>query len=148
MAINLLSIKIVTRPGVTRSCTFPNCQARAVAKGLCAKHAMRLRRHGDPAKVHRAGRKDGDADVRELMRELSDRSYARYMRGLRLLSLFELDVAPVIKQCTRPNGSMNWAKFEQLAESLVTMALAEREMSEVVRTAPTAGGPAKRAIKS
>jgi hypothetical protein len=114
------------RPG-TRFCIFPDCQARAVAKGLCAKHAMRLRRHGDPAKVNRAGRKDGDADVRELMRELSDRSYARYMRGLRLLRLLELDAAPVIKQSTRPNGSMNWAEFERLAESLATMALAERD---------------------
>ena len=115
------------RPGVTRFCIFPDCQARAVAKGLCAKHAMRLRRHGDPAKVNRAGRKDGDADVRELMRELSDRSYARYKRALRLLQAFELDAEPVIASCSRPNGSMNWAKFEQLAESMAALALAERD---------------------
>jgi hypothetical protein len=125
----------VTRPGVTRFCTFPDCQARAVAKGLCAKHTMRLRRHGDPAKVNRAGRKRGDRQIRELMSELSDRSYARYRRGLRLLRLFDLDVEPVIKACGRPNGSMNWALFERIAESQAAMALAEREMSEADRIA-------------
>ena len=108
-------------------CTFPDCPAPAVAKGLCGKHNMRLRRHGDPATVNRAGRKDGDRQIRELMSELSDRSYARYMRGLRLLQTFELDAKPVIASCTRPNGSMNWAKFEQIAESMAAMALAERD---------------------
>jgi hypothetical protein len=107
-------------------CTFPDCQAPAVAKGLCAKHNMRLRRHGDPAKVNARGRRDGDAAVRELMSELSDRSYARFQRGLGLLRLFELDAAPVIAKCTRPNGSVNWAMFERAAEDLAAMALTRR----------------------
>jgi hypothetical protein len=50
-------------------CTVPDCQSPAVVKGLCVKHSMRLRRHDDPAKVNRPGRKDGDADMRELLRE-------------------------------------------------------------------------------
>ena len=108
-------------------CTFPECQAPAVVKGLCAKHNMRLRRHGDPAQVNRRGRKRVDPVVRETMRELSDRSYGRYRRGLRLLRYFDLDAKPVIAQCTRPNGSMNWAKFEQLAEAMAAMALADRD---------------------
>jgi hypothetical protein len=44
---------------------------------------------------------------------------------LGLLRLFELDVAPVIAKCTRPNGSMNSAMFERLAESMAAMTLAE-----------------------
>ena len=114
------------RLGMRQTCTFPDCQSPAAAKGLCAKHNMRLRRHGDPAKVNRRGRKDEDTAVRELMSELSDRSYGRFRRGLRLLNHVELDPAPVIKGCTRPNGSMNFALFEQRAEDMATMALAER----------------------
>src|SRR5271166_3573937 len=119
MADNLL-----TSP-MTQPCTFPDCQAPAVAKGLCAKHNMRLRRHGDPAKVLPPGRKDKDAAIRELLREISDRSYARYARGLRLLRLTGLDAKPVLARCGRPNGSMNWALFEQLAEDMAAMRLVE-----------------------
>ena len=110
---------------MAKPCAFPDCQAKAVAKGLCAKHYMRLRRHGDPAKVNARGRRDGDTAARKMMSELSDRSYARFQRGLGLLRLFELDVAPVIAKCTRPNGSMNSAMFERLAESMAAMTLAE-----------------------
>lgn len=120
MAANVLTRRMAT------PCTFPDCQAKAVAKGLCAKHYMRLRRHGDPAKVNARGRRDGDAAARQLMSEVSDRSYARFLRGLRLLRLFEFDVAPVIAKCTRPNRSVNWARFEQLAEDMAAMTLAER----------------------
>jgi hypothetical protein len=102
-------------------CTFADCQAPAVAKGLCGKHNMRLRRHGDPAKVNARGRRDSDAAARKMMGELSNRSYARFQRGLGLLRLFELDAAPVIAKCKRPNGSMNCAMFERLAEGMAPM---------------------------
>ena len=104
-------------------CAFADCQAPAVAKGLCGKHYMRLRRHGDPAKVNARGRRDGDAATRKMMSELSDRSYGRFQRGLGLLRLFELDAAPVIAKCTRLNGSTNWAMFERVAESIAAMAV-------------------------
>jgi hypothetical protein len=107
-------------------CTFADCQAPAVAKGLCGKHNMRLRRHGDPAVVNARGRRDGDAAARQLMRELSDRTYARFRRGLGLLRLYELDAAPVIAKCTRPNGSVNWAMFERVAEDKAATARAKR----------------------
>jgi hypothetical protein len=108
-------------------CTFADCPAPAVAKGLCAKHYMRLRRHGDPAKVNARGRRDGDAAARKAMSQLSDRTYARFQRGLRLLRLFELDAAPVIAKCTRPNGSINCAMFERVAEGMAAMTLAKRD---------------------
>ena len=38
-------------------CTVPDCQVPTFAKGLCAKHYTRQRRHGDPATVLPAGRK-------------------------------------------------------------------------------------------
>jgi hypothetical protein len=112
---------------MTKPCSFPGCKGKAVARGLCGKHNMRLRRHGDPAKVNARGRRDGDAAMRKMMRGLSDRSYARFQRGLGLLRLFELDAAPVIAKCTRPNGSINFAMFERLAEGMVAMTLAERD---------------------
>jgi hypothetical protein len=102
--------------GMKRSCAFPDCRSPTVAKGLCAKHNMRLRRRGDPAKVGRPGRKDGDAALREIMGDISDRSYARYKLGLRRLNYFEPDVATAVAMCARPNGSMNWAKFERVTE--------------------------------
>jgi hypothetical protein len=112
-----------------KHCTFPGCQSPVVANGLCAKHNMRLRRHGDPAHVGRPGRKDKDpmrAMVYEVMRptNMSERSFARYWRGLKLLRAFGLDPAPVIKKCTRPSGSMNWAQFEEIAESMAAACLA------------------------
>lgn len=110
---------------MTRPCAFPDCHAPAVAKGLCAKHNMRLRRHGDPAKVNRAGRKDEDRQVREALSDVSDRSYARFQRGLLLLRRLGLDAEPVIKKSARPNGSMNWARFEGLAESMAAARLIE-----------------------
>lgn len=46
------------------NCTLPDCQGQAFAKGLCVKHYTRMRRHGDPATVMKAGRKvDIDVDA-------------------------------------------------------------------------------------
>jgi hypothetical protein len=101
---------------MSQVCTFPDCSAAAVAKGLCAKHTMRLRRHGDPATVNRRGRKAGASPEREAMADRSDRTYARFRRGARLLSAAGLDLAPVLAACSRPNGSKNWAQFERQAE--------------------------------
>ena len=38
------------------NCTIPGCPNEATAHGLCAKHYMRLRRHGDPNVEIRVGR--------------------------------------------------------------------------------------------
>jgi hypothetical protein len=107
-------------------CTVPDCQSPAVVKGLCVKHYMRLRRHGDPAKVNRPGRKDKDAPVRAQLSDISDRTYARFMRATRLLRGIGEDAQPVLARCIRPNGSVNYALFEQLAEGMAAMAAVER----------------------
>jgi hypothetical protein len=66
---------------MTKTCSFPDCHAKALAKGLCAKHYMRLRRRGDPAKVGRRGRpvnalgQAQRATMRQAM--VSDRTIAR-----------------------------------------------------------------------
>jgi hypothetical protein len=109
---------------MSKPCAFPDCPSPAVAKGLCAKHNMRLRRHGDPAKVNARGRRDGDAAARAFLRDISDRSFARYMRALRLLHRLGLDVEPFILRATRPNGSMNCALLEELAESAAAIHIA------------------------
>jgi hypothetical protein len=113
-------------------CAFPDCQALAVAKGLCAKHNMRLRRHGDPAKINQRGRKAEDRQMREMMSELSDRSYARFRRGLRLLRWAKVDTEPVIARCTRPNGSMNWSLFQRIAENVAAKRLIEQRPGDEV----------------
>jgi len=38
-------------------CTFPGCEAESIAKGLCPKHYMRARRHGDAAVTQKRGPK-------------------------------------------------------------------------------------------
>jgi hypothetical protein len=108
------------------ACTFSDCQAKAVAYGLSPKHNMRLRRHGDPAKIDRRGPKDKDREIREMLRELSDRTYARFQRALRLCRDFELNAASVIKQCTRANGTVNYAATERLAEDMAAVRLAQQ----------------------
>ena len=43
---------------MTKPCTFPGCKAKALGKGLCAKHYMRLRRHAMAIRA-RSTRADG-----------------------------------------------------------------------------------------
>jgi hypothetical protein len=38
------------------NCTIPGCYSQAVAWGLCTKHYMRNRRHGDPNAAFKRGR--------------------------------------------------------------------------------------------
>jgi hypothetical protein len=115
----------VATSGMIQICTVPECQAPAITRGRCAKHTMRLRRYGDFTTVRRAGRKPADSAAREVMCHLSDRSYARFKRGVGLLRAAGLELSPVLVACTRPNRSVNWSKFEQAAEAAVALAAAK-----------------------
>jgi hypothetical protein len=126
---NASSQKLATRRRPTSACStialgppcltlhIPDCQAPAVAKSLCAKHAMRLRRHGDPAKVNRRGRKDRDAPTRELMSQLSDRTYARFLHAVRLCRDLGVDPKALIQECTRAK-TVNFSEMEQITEAM------------------------------
>jgi hypothetical protein len=56
---------------------------------------------------------------------ISDRSFARYRRALRLYTTHDLDLKRALEAAGRPSGSMNMSMFEQLAEGTVAARLAD-----------------------
>jgi hypothetical protein len=115
MATNVLTI------GMTQ-CAHPDCQAETVAKGLCGRHYMRLRRHGDTEKVKKKGRPSGRrAAVLGAFEGsgVSQRSLDRNIHAIKLLHTHGINHEPFIKNATRPNGSMNMLRLEEMAEFAV-----------------------------
>ena len=96
-------------------CIHPDCPTATTAKGLCAKHYMRLRRHGDAGTVH------------EGLAWLSPRSRARLIRASRLLVTYGLDREPIIERATRGDGSLNMNAYLEMAEVAVAFYRVERE---------------------
>jgi hypothetical protein len=104
-----------------RRCSIPDCGTPASAGGLCPKHYMRARRHGDPGIVHKRGPKAGPK-LRGVGLFVSPRTEARFDRAWRLDRWLQhefgaepyLDEA--IKAATRPNGSLNFAKVLDIIE--------------------------------
>lgn len=97
-------------------CNVKGCRSKAVAKGLCAKHYMRLRRTGDPQEVRRAGRKPSTDLMSLFMRknvpEWSDRTHARYQQAMVLMSDWnQKSREEVLKTAIRPNGSVNVSRL-------------------------------------
>src|SRR5262245_59404889 len=96
-------------------CQISGCKAKAVAKGLCAKHYMRARRTGDAeTSPRKAGRKP-DLIVslhRETMKSVcwSPRTFSRWMeamKGMAALGLSAKARQELIQKATRPAGSVN-----------------------------------------
>jgi hypothetical protein len=115
MATNVLTTAMT-------QCAHPDCQAETVAKGLCGRHYMRLRRHGDTEKVKKKGRPSGRrAAVLGAFEGsgVSQRSLDRYIHAIKLLHTHGIDHEPFIKNATRPNGSMNMLRLEEMAEFAV-----------------------------
>jgi hypothetical protein len=112
-------------------CTYPGCPAIAVAKGLCTKHYMRLRRHGDAGTVKKAGPKNDPwiAKVHLNWTDISKRSRQRFIHAVRLLKAYDIDPAPLIAHASRANGSLNAASLEEMAEIAVASLRIEREES-------------------
>jgi hypothetical protein len=96
-------------------CSIDGCEAKAVAKGLCAKHYARQRRNGDPGKVRKAGRRRSEwsALVENMFREWSPRTRARFKTAMTMLG--QEDRKEVIQLATRPNGSVNVSRMLEMA---------------------------------
>jgi hypothetical protein len=93
-------------------CKIEGCDDKSVAHGLCQKHYMRLRRHGDANKVGKPGVKVAEWQQRLLAEHAHDgrspRTLARLVKAFELLA--ELDVEQrhaVLALAARPNGSVN-----------------------------------------
>ena len=119
---------------VMKLCSVPDCGAAARTRGLCQKHYMRTRRHGDPDATKRPGREASRFTeiARDVFRDQSPRTQARFARALRMARLiadnFDLDFdavwAEAHKAAVRPNGSMNFTVLLQSLEDRAAMLIA------------------------
>jgi hypothetical protein len=105
---------------MTQICTIEGCQSRANARGLCAKHYMRARRHGDPTMVKLPGAplKLRKAKLREIMapQHMSVRTFDRFHRAIEILRRLGPDAQRVCwAAAARPGGRLNVSKLHALA---------------------------------
>jgi hypothetical protein len=89
-------------------CSIEGCYAKPVAKGLCAKHYMRVKRQGSPDKTGKPGRPRslGLDLTRSVFPDYSARTIARHNKALQMLGSEALR-KNVIQKNTRPNGSIS-----------------------------------------
>jgi hypothetical protein len=108
-------------------CTIKGCNDKAIAKGLCARHYMRLRRTGNANSARKRGRPQVPPRIEvEVMRQgsnLSKRSLARYNRALKFIDLLEDPETrtALLKAAARPSGFMSFSKLLELAEFQVIL---------------------------
>jgi hypothetical protein len=110
-------------------CKIAECQGRAVAQGLCAKHYMRMRRTGSPTKTGKPGRPRELNSYRAAIDQgyipctLSDtaspRTKARLAEALRILDRCSAEARiEAIHSCARSNGSINVSRLLEHATDL------------------------------
>ena len=99
----------------------------AVAKGMCLKHYMRVRRTGSAKEVRRPRRPKDErrAIALKVMAQanLSDRTIATWWSAIKLLKELGEDVRPAIEAATHPNGGLNTAKLKRIAEGKLMEAI-------------------------
>jgi hypothetical protein len=114
-------------------CKIKDCDGKVVAHGLCQKHYMRLRRHGDPEKVGKRGPRlpewqKGYSAMMSVNYEQSARTHARQLQAFRLLRTLDSETHQwAIKQASRPNGSLNTSKLLHIA---IILTLSDEEDEE------------------
>jgi hypothetical protein len=118
-------------------CTIDGCDAVATVKGLCAKHYMRLRRHGDASTVKSAGRPRDARKVTmaQLFPELSPRTQHRYAMAMGVLGWLKANTGEdayqrVFDAATRVNGSVNVSKLLTLAKEAARPVLIRKLKAE------------------
>src|SRR3954447_25411761 len=96
-------------------CSIDGCDGAVLAKGLCGKHYMRLRRTGDPCRTRKSGPKPSTlAQMRALLPEWSERTLSRYKLAMMLFPNAE-ERRQGIAAASRPNGSVNVSRFLDIA---------------------------------
>lgn len=123
-------------------CKIEGCDAKPVAKGLCAKHYMRQRRHGDAAVTGKPGPKPNEAKVfaRNLFRDWSPRTLARYEHAMRMANKIAgvtgESAAEIIKRMVKVNahksgnGNFSVAGLEASIEFAAIKIILDREAAE------------------
>ena len=109
-------------------CSIEGCDGKTVAKGLCAKHYMRVRRTGDPSKTRPPGppRKGGlTAFLRSKFSDLSPSTQNRHIRAYKVLTAFggQEALEAAILKASRANGSLNVAAMERQADLVLSVAV-------------------------
>jgi hypothetical protein len=108
-------------------CTIEGCKARATAKGLCSRHYMRARRHGDPNQVNPPGARRNvelntwKVELRKVQPLMSERTFHRYFSAIRGLQwgATEEVIEEMVTEATRSSGSFNVSRFKALADEWV-----------------------------
>jgi hypothetical protein len=94
-------------------CRIDGCDREPTAKGLCAKHYMRLRRAGDPNHVRKSGPKP--SENRSLLTPRARARFAQAMRTLEDAGGGAEEKLQAIRAARRPNGSLNVSKLLGIA---------------------------------
>jgi S-adenosylmethionine decarboxylase len=103
-------------------CNIVGCGRASIAKDLCAKHYMRLRRTGDANRVRKPGpKKRAESVKRSSFHDWSPSTQARFDQALRMLVSAggKEEVERAIKMATRPDGSVNVSKLLGMAASVL-----------------------------
>jgi hypothetical protein len=97
-------------------CNIEGCTNNTVAKGLCAKHYMRMRRNGDASTV----RKRGPASERPV--GISARTWSRFKQAADMFEAmgFPLkDFERAMDKAKRRNGSINVSELLRFAQYIL-----------------------------
>jgi hypothetical protein len=107
-------------------CCIEGCEAKPVAKRLCAKHYMRVKRQGSPDKTGKPGRPRslGLQLTRSVFPDYSARTIARHNKAMQMLGSEALR-KDVIQKNTRPNGSISVSGILATAKLLCSEELAQ-----------------------
>jgi hypothetical protein len=114
-------------------CTIEGCEAHATVKGLCSRHYMRIRRHGDPNVVKPSGAPRNErlnawkANLRldNLLpnadaSSMSARTFEHYCSAWRKLGRLDIEAwNEAWNEATRLNGSLNVSKFAAVTDRII-----------------------------
>src|SRR4051812_5922697 len=119
-------------------CSIEGCAGQPVAKGLCSKHYMRVRRTGNSLMTRKPGPTSSKTSLMltTLFPDWSASRCSRYKLAMALCPNLE-ERNRVIGAATRPNGSLNVRKLLDMAAIAFALSLSvpeeEQEPTDVER---------------